>query len=86
MSVPSQGKLTNWLLSCLTAGFIAWAGLVWNIGDRIMLKLNEIYADVQSQGVQIDYLENGLTKHEAKPWHPAAGEEISRMRGNNDRR
>ena len=80
-----QGKLTNWLLTCLTAGFIAWAGVVWNVGDRILLKLNDIYADVQSQAVQIQYLEQDFSKHEVKPWHPGAGEELSRMRGINGR-
>ena len=76
-------KLVSWLLAALASAFVAWAGVVWNTGDRIMQTVNAIYADVREMGVEIRHLRQDVDRHEAQPWHQRAGEEINKMKGNN---
>lgn len=86
MSEPHPpGKFTNFLLSALTAAFIAWAGTVWNTGEKIIALLSEIQSEQASQGAQMVELRRSLDRHEMLPWHLRAGEEISRLKGNNER-
>ena len=74
-------RLTNWLLTALTAGFLAWAGVVWNASTDLSTAFGEMHADVREMAAEVRHLTTELNRHRAQPWHGRAGEEINRLRG-----
>ncbi len=60
--MDDANRLTNWLVAALTAGFLAWAGVVWSTGQEILTLVRDVHGDVQTiEAVQI--------AHERLPWH-----------------
>lgn len=76
-SSPVNGTLrpdgfTKILLGTVAAGFVAWAGVVYDTGQQALRAV-----ELNSQ--RIDAALVRLSRHEERPWHNDAGEAIVRI-------
>lgn len=86
MAESNQSKLTSWLLSMLTVGFLAWAGVVWSASDRLTDSLNVMMLRLASIETTLQHISDELHEHEQLPWHGDVGLELDRLKREMSRR
>jgi len=76
----NNGKLTNFLLSCLTIGFVAWAGVVWNASESVTDSVNIILRKLGVIEEKLNHATRDLDEHEQLPYHGDVGIELERLK------
>jgi len=78
---PNNTRFTNVLLSVMAAGFLAWAGVVWQASQNISETVGQIFVSLGVIEANLVHIQANLVRHEELPWHGTVGVEIERLKG-----
>jgi len=73
------GKIAAVLASIVSAGFLAWAAVVWNATTDIRAIMWLMSDKMTKISAQVEGLRFGLDRHHEIRWHPGAGEAIATL-------
>lgn len=84
-----NGKGTTIVLGVLSVAFMAWAGVVWSLGQATIAKQTEILVKLATVEASLSEIKKDINQHMNRPWHNEAGEALIRLqeqvtRGNTD--
>ena len=76
MATRLEANLNRAILGTFAAGFIAWAGIVWDAREE----LSRVLSEVAVMDNRLKHIEARLMHHEEQRWHGEAGNAIATLR------
>jgi hypothetical protein len=87
MPSPTENKAIVIMMSLLTTGFLAWAGVVWTASQDAITYMREVHQDVSVIRERVERLATDMSEqrrelreHQAIPIHHGAAVQFERLK------